>query len=77
MKKIRKRIIAYLLAIFTTPKVKEAIARWVKSFVGEAVYFRDKRGSDRSQRSVFHSDKVPPEGEIIPGREKAVPASDH
>ena len=36
MKSIRKRIIAYLLHIFTLPKVKEQIARYAKVFLGEA-----------------------------------------
>jgi hypothetical protein len=36
MKSIRKRIIAYLLHIFTLPKVKERIARYAKVFTGEA-----------------------------------------
>ena len=39
MIKIRKKIIAYLLRIFTLPKVKEAIAGYVKSFVGEAARY--------------------------------------
>ena len=36
MKSIRKRIIEYLLRIFTHPKVKDHIARYAKSFIGEA-----------------------------------------
>ena len=36
MIKIRKRIIAYLLRIFTHPKVKDQIARYAKGFMGEA-----------------------------------------
>jgi hypothetical protein len=36
MKSIRKRIIAYLLRIFTHPKVKDQIAKYAKGFVGEA-----------------------------------------
>ena len=36
MKSIRKRIIGYLLRIFTHPKVKDQIARYAKGFMGEA-----------------------------------------
>ena len=36
MKSIRKKIIAYLLRIFTLPKVKDQVARYAKSFIGEA-----------------------------------------
>ena len=36
MKSLRKRIIAYLLRIFTRPKVKDQIARYAKGFMGEA-----------------------------------------
>jgi hypothetical protein len=36
MKSIRKRIIAYLLRIFTHPKVKDQIAKYAKGFIGEA-----------------------------------------
>ena len=36
MLSIRKRIIAYLLRIFTIPKVKEQIARYATGFIGEA-----------------------------------------
>jgi hypothetical protein len=36
MKSVRKRIIAYLLRIFTHPKVKDQIARYAKGFMGEA-----------------------------------------
>jgi len=33
---LRKRIIAYLIRIFTHPKVKERIAKYAKGFMGEA-----------------------------------------
>jgi hypothetical protein len=33
---IRRRIIGYLLRIFTHPKVKDQIARYAKAFMGEA-----------------------------------------
>ena len=36
MKSIRKRIITYLLRIFTHPKVKDQIARYAKGFIAEA-----------------------------------------
>jgi hypothetical protein len=36
MKSIRKRIIGYLLRIFTHPKVKDQIAKYAKGFIGEA-----------------------------------------
>jgi hypothetical protein len=36
MKSLRKRFIAYLLRIFTTPKVKDQIAKYANSFKGEA-----------------------------------------
>ena len=36
MKPIRKRIINYLLHIFTLPKVKDEISRYAKGFMGEA-----------------------------------------
>jgi hypothetical protein len=36
MKTIRKRIIRYLLRIFSLPRVKEEIARYANAFMGEA-----------------------------------------
>jgi hypothetical protein len=36
MRSIRKQIIAYLLRIFTHPKVKDQIAKYAKGFMGEA-----------------------------------------
>jgi len=39
MRKIRKRIIAYFIGIFTLPKVREAIVRYFRSFMGEAARY--------------------------------------
>jgi hypothetical protein len=36
MKSLRKKIIAYFLALFTLPRVKEVIAGYAKMFIGEA-----------------------------------------
>jgi hypothetical protein len=36
MKSVRKKIIAYFLALFTLPRVKEVIAGYARMFLGEA-----------------------------------------
>jgi hypothetical protein len=36
MKSLRKKIIAYLIGVFTLPRVKEVIAGYAKVFIGDA-----------------------------------------
>jgi hypothetical protein len=51
---IRKRVIEYFLRIFTTPKVKEKIAGYAKSFMGEASrYSTGFRGEAMETRESF------------------------
>jgi hypothetical protein len=54
MKSIRKRIIEYLLRIFTTPKVKDQIARYARGFMGEASrYSSGFKGEAIETRDAF------------------------
>ncbi|MCX6246139.1 MAG: LETM1 domain-containing protein [Bacteroidetes bacterium] len=54
MRSLRKRIIAYLLGIFTLPKVKEQVARYARAFMGEASrYSSGFRGEALETRDAF------------------------
>ena len=54
MVSLRKRIINYLIRIFTLPKVKDEIAKYAKGFIGEAArYSTGIKGEANETREAF------------------------